>query len=125
MDSIFTSIKKLLGGSEEDTNFDTDIIMDINSALMSVNQLGIGPDTGFVITGKNEIWSQLLGDRKDLEGVKTYIFLKVKLMFDPPSSSFVLESINNQITEFEWRLNSQAEKIEVVPVVEEGGVTGE
>jgi hypothetical protein len=125
MDSILTSIKKLLGGSEEDTNFDTDIIMDINSALMSVNQLGIGPDTGFVITGKNEIWSQLLGDRKDLEGVKTYIFLKVKLMFDPPSSSFVLESINNQITEFEWRLNSQAEKIEVVPVVEEGGVTGE
>lgn len=109
MDSILTSIKKMLGLSEEQTHFDPDIIMNINSVLMITNQLGIGPENGFVITGYNETWMELLGERKDLEAVKTYIYLKVRLLFDPPTSSFVTDSIERTITQFEWRLNTQAE----------------
>lgn len=108
MDSILTSIKKLLNIDEDCTHFDTDVIFDINTVMFSLNQLGIGPTAGFVITSKDEVWTDLLGERKDLEAVKSYIFLKVKLLFDPPTTSFVIESIKNQITELEWRLNNQA-----------------
>lgn len=109
MDSILVSVKKMLGIAQDDTNFDSDIILYINSVLMILNQLSLGPETGFMITGADETWVQLLGDRKDVEGVKAYIYLKVKLMFDPPSTSFVLESIKQQITELEWRLNVQVD----------------
>lgn len=109
MDSILTSIKQLLGIDEIYTHFDPDIIMGINSVLLSVNQFGIGPDTGFMISDKTAIWSDLLGTRKDCEAVKTYIYLKVRLMFDPPTSGFVIDAINRQITELEWRLTNQVE----------------
>ena len=111
MDSILTSIKKLLGIEEDYTHFDEDIIMDINSALMVVNQLGVGPVDGFLITSKTETWLDFIGDRKDMATVKSFIHLKVKLLFDPPTSSFVLDSINRQINEFEWRINTQTDKI--------------
>ena len=108
-ESILTSIKKLLGPEEDDTNFDTDIIMHINTALMRLNQLGVGPSTGYSITSKEQVWSDFLGDRKDLEGVKTYVYLKTRLVFDPPQSGFLVDSIKEQIKELESTLNIQAE----------------
>lgn len=109
MESILISIKKLLGPDTEYTHFDTDIIIHINSALMSVNQLGIGPEEGFSITGVNETWDQLLQGNKKVDAVKTYIYLKVRLVFDPPVNAFVVDAIERQILELEWRLNEQRE----------------
>lgn len=108
-ESILKSIKKPLGVGELDTNFDTDIIMSINSVLMTLPQIGIGPSTGFYITSKEDSWADLLGTRIDLEAVKIYIYLKVKLLFDPPQNSFLVDSIKNQISELEFRINIQAE----------------
>ena len=113
MISILDSIKKMLGIDDEDPNFDTDIIININSALMILNQLGIGPTSSFYVTDNSEIWSDFLGTRiNDLNSVKTYVFLKVRLVFDPPTNSFLVTSIDNQIKELEWRLNTQIETIE-------------
>ena len=108
MESILTSIKKLLGISEEYEHFDADIIMHINSALMILTQIGIGPAEGFRIEDSTSTWVDFLGNRINLEAVKSYIHLRVKLLFDPPSSA-VIESINRQLTELEWRLNINAE----------------
>lgn len=108
MESILNSIKKLLGILKDYDEFDTDLIININSAFMILNQLGVGPKEGFHITGPEESWNAFLGERNDLEATKTYVYLKVKLMFDPPSSSFVLSSINEQIGELEYRLLLQA-----------------
>lgn len=105
MDSILISIKKLLGITGGYEHFDPDIIMHINSAFSVLNQLGVGPEEGFRIDGEGAEWSEFLKDDTRLEFVKTYIFLKVKLGFDPPFSSAVLESINRQISELEWRIN--------------------
>lgn len=105
MDSILTSIKKLLGITEEYENFDQDIIMHINSAFMILNQLGVGPKNGFLIKDKSSTWDEFIPERSNLEAVKTYVHLKVKLMFDPPLSSTVIEAIKSQINELEWRLN--------------------
>jgi hypothetical protein len=112
MESILTSIKNLLGIEATDTNFDVDIIMGINSALFNVNQLAIGPTDGFRITDATTTWSDLLGARIDLEAVKTYIYLKVRLLFDPPQMGYLVESINKQCLELEWRLNVQVESEE-------------
>lgn len=105
MESILTSIKKLLGIPEEYEHFDPDIVMHINSAFMILNQLGVGPSEGFSITDKTSTWDTFTSNKLAIESVKTYIYLKVKLMFDPPTSSAVLDSINRQISELEWRLN--------------------
>lgn len=106
MESILTSIKKLLGITEEYTHFDNDLIMHINSVLMILSQLGVGPSEGYSISSSAQTWSDFLGDDlKKLQSVKSYVALKVRLMFDPPTSSSVMEAINNQIREFEWRLN--------------------
>lgn len=104
-DSILTSIKKLLGITEEYTHFDVDIIMHINSVFMVLNQLGVGPEEGYNIVDKEDVWSDFIQDRAKIESVKTYVFLKVKLVFDPPSSSVVIESYNRTIDELEWRLH--------------------
>lgn len=109
VDSILTSIKGLVGVTPSDTNFDNEIIIHINSAFMALQQLGVGPSTGFYISSDEEIWSDILEDRKDLESVKTYIYLKVRLVFDPPQNSFLVDSIKNMITELEFRLNAQVE----------------
>lgn len=121
MSSILVDVKASQNIEAEYKHFDNQIIMFTNSALFEVNQLGIGPTTGLVIVDDSETWGSLLGERKDLEAVKTLIYLKVRLLFDPPSNSFLIESMNRQIQEFEWRLSIQAEPIVVEPVVE-GGV---
>lgn len=109
MESILTSIKKLLGIGSEFTEFDADIIMHINTALMALTQLGIGPVEGFAIEDDTTTWSELIPDHNKHQAVKTYIYLKVKLVFDPPLSSAVITAITEQIKEYEWRLNVSAE----------------
>lgn len=109
MQSILTSIKKVLGIYEEDTSFDIDIIVHINTVIMILRQMGIGPSEGFSITGSYETWDDYLPDINLIESVKTYIALKVRLIFDPPASSAVTEALNRTISELEWRLSVQAD----------------
>lgn len=109
MESILDSVKKSSGIVLTDTNFDDDLILQINAALMTVQQLGIGPIEGFIISSNEDLWEDLLGSRTDLEAVKLYIALKVRLAFDPPQNSFLVEAIKTQLTELEFRLNIQAE----------------
>lgn len=105
MDSILTSIKKLLGITEEYEHFDADIVMHINSAFSVLTQLGVGPEDGFHIEDSSTYWSEFLHDDPRLEFVKAYVYLKVKLGFDPPLSSAAIDAINRQISELEWRIN--------------------
>lgn len=105
MESILTSIKKLLGIAEEYEHFDPDIIMHINSVFSVLTQLGVGPNKGFYITSKEDIWDNFISDDSNLECIKSYIYIKVKLLFDPPLGSAVLDSMNRMISELEWRLN--------------------
>lgn len=111
-DSILTSIKKLLGMTEEYTAFDTDITIHINTAFMTLHQLGIGPEEGFRIEDKYNTWDEYIDEEDNLDAVKTYIYLKVKLVFDPPLNSSVMESLKQVINEYEWRLNVQSESKE-------------
>ena len=104
MDSILTSIKKLLGIEESYEHFDTDIIIGINTALSILSQLGVG-EKSFSIEDKDAEWKDFLSDMTNLELIKSYIFMKVKLIFDPPQSSAVIEVMNRQISELEWRIN--------------------
>lgn len=109
--SILTSVKKLLGIEEDYEHFDSDIIMHINSVLGILTQLGVGPENGFTISDKTATWIDFLGaSLTNLNAVKTYVYLKVRLIFDPPASSSVIESMNRIIGELEWRLNVAAEK---------------
>lgn len=108
--SILTSTKKILGITKDYTAFDFDIITHINAAFSTLNQIGIGPEDGFMIEDKNSFWEEYEVPNNQLNLVKTYIFLKVKFIFDPPGTSFVLESIENQIKEFEWRLKTMREE---------------
>lgn len=104
MDSILTSIKKLHNIDEDDTSFDVDLIMLINSVLIKLTQMGAGPDTGFTISDKTSLWSDFI-PTIHVEFVKEYVFLKVKLVFDPPQSSYLIESIKNTLTEDEFRID--------------------
>ena len=113
MESILTSVKKLLGIAEEYTAFDPDIIMSINSVFAILEQLGVGPDGGFSITDSSMTWNDYFGASEDIEqneAVKNYIALKVKLMFDPPTSSTVMQATTNLTSELEWRLNVACDK---------------
>lgn len=104
--SILTSIKKLLGVAEDYTEFDEDIMTHINSVFLNLTQLGVGPEEGFMIEDNTAEWADFINDSVQLQAVKTYVYLKVKLLFDPPLSSSVTESINRMIAELEWRLNA-------------------
>lgn len=109
-ESILAEIKKVLGITEEYKVFDDDLIMHINSVFMVLQQLGVGPADGFQITGYSETWADFMSESdENLIGVKSYIAMKVRLIFDPPSSSFVLDSYKKLIDEFEWRLNVQVD----------------
>lgn len=109
MDSILTSIKKLLGIAEEYGHFDADLIMHINSAFSVLTQLGVGPAEGFAIEDASATWSDFLLNDPRLSFVKSYIHLKVRLLFDPPLSSAVIESISRAISELEWRIQVAAD----------------
>lgn len=109
MESILTSIKLLLGITEDYEAFDQQIIAHINSVFMILTQLGVGPPEGFMIASKVDTWNEFISDEKKMQLVKSYMYLKVKMLFDPPSTSSVMDSTNRMINEFEWRLNSQAE----------------
>ena len=109
MESILTSIKKMLGIAEEYTHFDADLIMHINSVFMVLTQLGVGPSTGFHIEDETSTWDEFVSETPNLDAVKSYMHLRVKLLFDPPTNSSVIESMNRMIGEFEWRLNVTAE----------------
>lgn len=105
MESILTSIKKLLGIAEEYTHFDGDITMHINSVLMILNQMGVGPEEGFFIEDASATWEEFVSDITKIQAVKSYVYLKVKLLFDPPLSSAVTDATNRLISELEFRLN--------------------
>lgn len=110
MDSILQSIKKLLGIAADYNQFDTDIIIHINSVFSILKQLGVGPENGFSITGEYDVWSDFIPkENTQLQDVITYVYLKVKLIFDPPLSASVIDSIKQTIGELEWRLNVEAE----------------
>ena len=103
-ESILNSIKKLLGISEYDTSFDQDIIMDINTILGILWQMGVGPEIPFRIEGPSETWNDFIADYSQIEFIKSYVHLRVAQLFDPTSSTAVDESRNNLIKELEWRL---------------------
>ena len=105
MDSILNSVKKVLGIQEDYTAFDVDILMHINTVFSILHQLGLGPEDGFVIEDDTPTWDTFLGDDLRLNSVKTYVYLRVRILFDPPSTSYLIESLNKQIQELEWRLN--------------------
>ena len=104
MESILTSIKKLLGIEEDYVHFDADIIMHINSVLSILTQLGVGPSEGYSIKDANATWGEFITNPAKLELVKSYVYLKVRLMFDPPSSSSAIESMKQLISELEFRI---------------------
>lgn len=109
-DSILDSIKKLLGFDPDYTAFDTDIMIHINSTIMGLEQLGVG-NSNYQISSKDDTWGNYLaGTNINLEAVKSFIYLKVRLIFDPPATSFAIEAYQKQIAEYEWRLFLQAEQ---------------
>lgn len=113
LDSILNSIKKLLGLDQTYTVFDTDLIIHINSVFMILTQLGVGPEQGYKITGALNVWSEFTNNDLLMESVKSYVYLKVRLMFDPPQNSTHMQAIQSQISELEWRLNV-ANDVEVI-----------
>lgn len=102
-ESILKSIRKLVGAGESESPFDGDLIIHINTVLMALNQMGVGK-SNFMITGESESWDDFLEHRTDLEGVKTYMSARVRMIFDPPTSSSTAEAYNDIIKELEWRL---------------------
>lgn len=107
--SILETIKKLIGIDKDYGVFDIDLIVAINSSFMILNQLGVGPDKPFTIAGSEETWSDFFGDEEIFSLAKSYIYLRTRLLFDPPSSGVLHEAVERQISEFEWRMHVQAD----------------
>lgn len=103
IESILDSIKQMLGIEAEDKVFDKDLLIYINGALMIINQLGVGP-SGYTIADSSNTWSEFMRARTDLELVKTNVYLRVRLIFDPPQNSFLVSAIQEQIKEYDWRI---------------------
>lgn len=108
--SILKTVRKMVGFDEDYTEFDLDLIILINSVFSTLTQLGVGPRDGFSIEDDQAEWTEFIGDMKTIESVKGYMVQKVRLMFDPPANSFLVDAIQKQCTEFEWRLNVEADK---------------
>lgn len=108
MESILISIKQLLGIDEAETHFDMDVIIHINSVFSILKQMGVGPEEKFSIVDDKPVWSDFTGEDADYDEVKTYVYLKVKLIFDPPANSNVMNAMKEEIKELEWRLNVTA-----------------
>lgn len=110
-ESILNTIKKMIGLDESYDAFDTDIIIHINSALMVLEQIGVAIDS-FLVSGEAETWDQAIPDVTRLEAVKTYVYARVKLAFDPPANATLVKTLEDLRDELEWRLNVKAEHIE-------------
>lgn len=135
-DSILKTTKKMLGLGEDNTPFDSEIVMHINSVFTTLSQLGIGPANGFMIVDDSATWDSFIGQDLNLNQVKTYMGLKVRMTFDPPATSFAIGAFEKQIEELEWRMNVHRETKEWVnpntnppvgnvfgdPIVVDGGV---
>ena len=115
--SIFNSVKKVVGLLGDDGSFDEDILLHINSVVSTLRQLGLSIPADFYIEDDVQTWRDLLGEYRDLDLVKSYMTMKVRLMFDPPSSSFGLASMTEMVTEFEWRINVLTDQPYSVPVL--------
>lgn len=116
-ESILSSVKKLLNLPEAYTDFDEDIVLHINSALDTIQQLGVGPIEHYEIESKANLWSEFIGDVKFINFVKTAVWLDVRLVFDPPTTSFQIESFQKRLEQLHWRLRVQADKTRPIPVV--------
>lgn len=110
-DSILDSVKKTLGLDSSDTSFDLDVTMFINGAFGSLHQVGVGSDTGFIISDNSTLWSQYVADFTYLALVKLYIYMAVRLAFDPPATSFGIDAVKNQIDQLIWRINVAVEQV--------------
>jgi hypothetical protein len=110
-DSILDSTKHTLNLASDYTSFDQDIILHINSVLSTLNQLGVGPELGFMIEDKDTEWSDFLEGDLRLNNVKTYVYLRVRMLFDPPTIGYLVTAMQEQIKELEWRINSQRESV--------------
>lgn len=110
MDSILTSIKKLLGIDETYEHFDADLIMHINSVFMILYQMGVGPNAPFVIEDAASTWDEFSSDVETMSAVRTYMFMKVRQIFDPPQNGTLMDSLKQLISECEWRLNVLKDK---------------
>lgn len=119
MESILASVKKVLGIDEIHTAFDEDIIIHINSVFAILQQMGVGPENGFSISDDSAIWTDYIADVNQLNFVKSYIYLKVRLLFDPPVSSGAIESMNKLISELEWRLFIATDPVDELEDTEE------
>lgn len=108
--SILISTKKILGIDKDYDVFDLDIITHINSAFSTLTQLGVGPAAGFMIEDDSEVWADFIADDLQYNSVKSYVFLKVRQLFDPPSTSYLISAVEKQIEELEWRLNVHREE---------------
>ena len=118
IESILDSVKHALGIDPSDEAFDPELIMHINSVFSTLHQLGLGPDVGYAIDGTEAIWTGFLGtELLTLNMVKSYMFLRVKLLFDPPANSFATTAIKEQITEFEWRIRTEREATWTPPLL--------
>lgn len=110
--SILITLRSMLGPSEDYSYFDNDLILHINSVFNRLKQLGVGPSESFFITSEDETWSDFFGDSKIINMVISYMYLKVKMQFDPPSNSIAAEAFKAQISEYEWCMNVDAETID-------------
>ena len=122
VDSILTTIKEMLGITEEYTHFDIDIIAHINTALSILSQIGVTKTKGFSIRDSWATWDSIINPGTDLEMIKTYIFMKVKLIFDPPQSSGAVESMKQLISEFEWRISVSVDPPSTFNSTQQGGL---
>ena len=116
-DSIFNSVKKVVGLLGDDGSFDEDVLLYINSVVSTLRQLGLSIPSDFYVLDDVQTWSDLLGEFRDLDLVKSYMAMKVRLMFDPPSSSFGLASMTEMVAELEWRINVLTDQPHSVPVL--------
>lgn len=116
-ESILSSVKKTMGLAEDYTAFDADLVLYINGVLSDLHQIGIGPPQGFQITGKDEEWVQFTSNDMTQNNVKNYVSLRVRLLFDPPESSYAITSFKQQIEQLEWRISEHREEMqpEVIP----------
>lgn len=121
-DSILTTTKRTLGLTEDYTAFDQELIVHINSVLGTLNQLGIGPEAGFVIDDKSATWDEFLGSDIRYNSAKSYMYVRMRLLFDPPSIGYVITAMEKQKDELEWRLNVMREEI-VHPAVIDGNIS--